>query len=333
MAYQQNIDGSFTHKGYASTDAPIKRRLSITEKSTVLNTSCSAVTLAGRDWCEYEELSTIGFDPNKIYGFEKDPETRRALREKYPFALVKDGYIQDRLVKVFDYKEISYLHLDYEQTLLSGTGGHNSSGNIFFAKHPNWPDSNRRFVDLFDDNARLRITSCASPRGAPASTYIWAKNIAYYYFLQACEVHDIEHDLFDAVTEAIDYFFAPVGCVVFDELNGDYKSRLKTRKSYAHINFAMFLVMHLALPRPLSRHKLININIDDLDEHRDLMASITEVRNVKNITSEFYKKTDTTKSSPMFTGWCDVGADMVPFNEFLTDIAEYIVGQQLNVHK
>lgn len=323
MAIQQNKDGSFSR--WDNNTSEIKRSISLKEKSTIKDTSGTCIILPGEGGFEFDELAKVGFNqPHLMYGFEKDATRSKQLRAKFPQHKIRTGLIQDNILRIFDNHAVSYLHLDYEQALITGTGGMNSYGNIFFKPDPN---SNIKFSEIFANDARLRITSCAKARGNPMGAALWVRTVAYYWFLQAAQYHGINKDLYDQVSDIIDYYFYPIESTNFRSLS-DYTSKLTTKKSYAHISFAMFLFMYFATPIKLRRNHLLDVSTQDILDYIAYVKTYDEVQNVYNITSEFYKRTDTTKASPMFTGWCDVGADMVPFGEFLTNLTEYIIGQQ-----
>jgi hypothetical protein len=321
MAIQQNKDGSFSR--WDNDKSEIKRSLSLREKATIKNTSGKAIILPGDGGFEFCELANVGFtNPALMYGFEKDFQVYQNLKQKYPEHQMYKGLIQDKLLRVFGYNEVSYLHLDYMEALNTGTGIGASKGNIFFKSYNN---ANIKFKDVFADGARLRITACAKPRGNAAYPELWTRTIAYYWFLYAAFYHEI--DLYDEVSDIIENYFEEIESLNASSLN-NLRSNTQVNESYAHISFAMFLFMHFAMPIEIQRSQLLNVSTYDIVEYINLISKCNYAQSITNIDSEFYKRTDTSLSSPMFSGWCDVGGGQMAMPQFLTNLSEYIIGQQ-----
>lgn len=89
-----------------------KRRLSVSEKSTIVNVQGKALVMPGAPGTEIEELIAVGFNPALIYGLEEDEQTANALHMYYwdtsPIYCEEVGYWLSLARSKF-----SYLHLDY----------------------------------------------------------------------------------------------------------------------------------------------------------------------------------------------------------------------------
>lgn len=287
--------------------SPVKRKLSLEEKSTLTNFSGKVVILPGavgsfESPLEFEELLMAGYTEEQIIGFENVAYTRKHLEACYPVSQIMGDI--NKSVQDIERKSVSYIHLDFMRSITQHT----------FSKA-------KYYSSILSSDARFRVTVGSNwGRGAPSGNYHLScvRNVAYDLFIPMCRRYGVNSFKVAKVEKEIRKYFP-----LAPDRSYSLIQKGEGEGHHGHIGLAMFLFCVFGI------RTARNFSDPDVMEEAKRQISNANKQFLYNFftgISRFqYKKDSESYGTTMYTIWFDVKEQKTEMTLFLSQVCDLIL--------